>query len=312
MSHSECLVVPPASNDPGRPGEGMRVDAFLARLSALPSRSQLRNGKLSLEVNGLPVKPSRVVYPGDTIAYHFTPPPPPRYTPEPIDMTVLYEDDDVVVIDKPSGMVVHPGNGVSHGTLVQGLRYRYRELDRAFAHDILRPGIVHRLDRDTSGVIIAGKRPAVLDYLSVQFQTRQVRKTYIALVKQCPPRERDSMHGAIGRDPHHRKRFAIVTGGKPAETGYRIVRRFAGYSLLALVPRSGRTHQLRVHLQALGCPIVGDPLYSRADTHLGTVRLMLHAYRLAIRIPGQSQPKIFRAPIPQPLRDLLGTLPRLR
>jgi 23S rRNA pseudouridine1911/1915/1917 synthase len=214
-------------------------------------------------------------------------------------LDILYEDSRVVVLNKPRGMVVHPGSGVRSGTLVQGLLAHAREIAVNFPKEPVRPGIVHRLDKDTSGVIITAKDPESLEYLACQFRGRAVRKVYLAIVKGMPPQLRGTIRGHILRDPRHRKRFVHAeTGGKPAETLYKVLSSRDGYSFVVLKPKTGRTHQLRVHMKSVGCPILGDPVYGRKDQSFSQAGLMLHAYSLSLVLPGENQERTFRAPIP--------------
>ena len=168
---------------------------------------------------------------------------------------------------------------------------------------------MHRLDKDTSGVLIAAKTTQAKEFLAEQFRSRSLSKRYLAVVKGTPREAEGTVSGPIGRDPGNRKRFAITgANGKPAETRYRLLRDYGGYSFLALQPETGRTHQLRVHLVSLGCPVLGDPIYARLDTRFPDATLMLHAASLAICIPGREDPVTFRAPLPKRMRDLLRFL----
>jgi 23S rRNA pseudouridine1911/1915/1917 synthase len=304
MPEYETVVGPEAADSP-------RLDVFVAEALGLLSRSQLKVRGLSARIGGKPVKLSRRLKPGDKLSLAWNDPEASELTAEDLPLDVLYEDDRVVVIDKRQGMVVHPGAGNRSGTLANALLFR--RLARGAAGVGFRPGIVHRLDKDTSGVMIAAYDDAALAFLAGQFKARTVRKTYLAFVKDGPPADSGRLDWPIGRDPRLRQRFACVErGGKPAVTEYRVVRRFGAYSLVLLRPKTGRTHQLRVHLRRLGCPIVGDPLYGRPDPAMPEASLMLHARRLTIRLPGGADASTFRAAVPERFRTLARRLARRR
>jgi 23S rRNA pseudouridine1911/1915/1917 synthase len=172
---------------------------------------------------------------------------------------------------------------------------------------------VHRLDKETSGVLIVAKHPSAQEYLSEQFRSRSVKKTYVAVVKGVPPKRRGTVETLHGRDPHQRKRFTWKVGrGKEARTEYRVLATYGTYSFVALKPLTGRTHQLRVHMLSLGCPVLGDPVYARSDSRYPKATLMLHAYRLSIALPGTTTPRGFRAPVPSRFKDLLRQLAESR
>lgn len=290
----------------GESGSG-RVDRFVASCADLPSRSQLRSRDARIEVNGVHVKLSHAVEPGDVVEISYLEVPEVSVEAEPLDLDILFENDDVVVLNKQQGMVVHPAAGNWSGTLVQGLLHHVSDLDAG--DDWLRPGIVHRLDRDTSGVLIAAKTAGSLQFLSDQFRNREVEKRYSAIVKRAPPQSTGSVSANLGRDPRHRKRFTVTeSGGKPATTEYRVVRRFNDYCLMDLHPLTGRTHQLRVHMLHLGCPILGDPVYSRKDGRFPDATLMLHASSLSIRLPGEKEGRVFSLPLPERFTRVLQDL----
>jgi len=286
----------------------VRVDRFIASLG-LFSRSQI--GRRSVNVkntSGGELKLSRKLKDGDVIILEWDDPPSSEINPEFIDLKILYEDEQCVVIDKAQGVVVHPAYGHVHGTLVQGLLYRYKELEKNFGGDRVRPGIVHRLDKDTSGLIIAAKDPESLDFLSGQFRERSVKKTYLAVVRGTMPFHEGEIDEPIGRDPRDRKKFAVRTrNAKNALTRYRVLGESGGYSLLQLRILTGRTHQIRVHLQSLGCPILGDPLYSRGNPEFPDATMMLHSWKLAIQLPGKGKTR-FKSDIPLRFESLLPVL----
>ena len=284
--------------------EGMRVDAYIADVLALFSRSQVKRRVMRIRLNGIQAKASKHLTPGDKLEITYTDAPGTNPVAEPIELSILFEDRNVVVIDKQQGMVVHPAGGNWSGTLVNALLWHCSSLRSSFAADEGRPGIVHRLDKDTSGVIIAAKNSETREFLSEQFRRRNVRKRYLAVVCGAPPVDRGRIDTWIARDPHNRKRFTCLMQGSGASRGkraltlYRKIRLIDGFSLISLQPRTGRTHQLRVHMAHLGCPIVGDPLYGGKAANRSGWTLMLHAHRLSIILPGEDQPRTFQAPLP--------------
>ena len=283
---------------------GIRIDKYLSENAGILTRSQIKNLLMEVRRDGKPVKPSRSAAPGSRLEVLYRDPEPPAFPPEKMELSLIHEDGNVVVVDKPQGLVVHPGSGVRSGTLVQGLLHHVKELEGNFPGEPLRPGIVHRLDRDTSGVVIAAKNPETLEFLSRQFREKSVGKVYIAVVKGRPPAVRGVVTGFLKRDPGNRKRFIQVeSGGKAAETAYRRLRSLGPYTLMRLEPLTGRTHQLRVQMRSLGCPILGDPVYGRRDPRFPGIGLMLHAFRLSIRLPGDAEPRVFSAPLPRRFRD---------
>jgi len=285
--------------------EGLRLDRYIAEVLELCSRSQISQRVERLTVNGEPAKLSFKLKAGDQIEFDTKAPEPSTLVPESIPLDIIYEDANVIVVNKPAGMVVHPGAGNWHGTMANALLGHISGLEEAF-DDELRPGIAHRLDKDTTGVIIAAKHPEALTWLSEQFHSRHTQKTYIAAVRGTPSRPKGVIDLAIGRDPKHRKRFAIrPTGGKSAVTEYTLLFQGPHHSIVRLRPLTGRTHQLRVHMTSLGTPIVGDPIYGRSSKHLADLPLMLHAYRLEIRLPGEEAPRAFTAALPETFTPLI-------
>ena len=303
MSNGDSKIV--ESEIPGCIPAGMRVDAYIADVLALFSRSQVKRRVRRIRINGVAAKASRHLVPGDKLEIIYTDAPGTNPSAEPIALSILYEDGNVVVIDKQQGMVVHPAGGNWSGTLVNALLWHCSSLRSSFASDEGRPGIVHRLDKDTSGVIIAAKNAETREFLSEQFRRRDVRKRYVAVVCGALPDCRGRIDTWIARDPHNRKRFTCLMQGSGASRGkralslYRELRRVNGFSLVSLQPRTGRTHQLRVHMAHLGCPIVGDPLYGGKAANKAGWTLMLHAHRLIITLPGETKPRTFQAPLPE-------------
>jgi 23S rRNA pseudouridine1911/1915/1917 synthase len=288
----------------------LRLDRYVAEYLKLLSRSQIKAKSLEGRINGKKVKISHLVKAGDLLELSWAAPDPTDLIPEDIPLDILYEDERVVVINKAQGMVVHPGAGNYGGTLANALLFRRRI--RGLEGEGFRPGIVHRLDKDTSGIIIAAYDDDALAFLSDQFKTRQVRKTYAALVKGVPLEKEGLIETYITRDSRDRKKFSVSRDnkGKAARTRYRLVRAWDGYALLLLRPRTGRTHQLRVHLRYLGCPILGDPLYGNKDPNFPGATLMLHAKALSLTLPGHANGdcRTFRTPLPQRFLDLTEVL----
>jgi 23S rRNA pseudouridine1911/1915/1917 synthase len=290
------------------PETAVRADKYISEYYKLMTRSQLKNRLVFLKINGQPAKLSTSLHSGDHLELCYEEEMEIRLVGENIPLEIIYEDDAVIVVNKPRGMVVHPGKGHRTGTLVQALLYRCGPMAGGGSTSDVRPGIVHRLDKDTSGVIIAAKTPEALDYLAKQFKDRTTEKRYTALVKGTLLPETGEIISFLGRDPRNRKRFAEVErGGKESVTLYRTLGRFTGYTLLQLSPKTGRTHQLRVHLSSRGNPILGDPVYSRKDPAFPEAGLMLHSYYLRIGIPGGTV-MIFRAPLPGQFRRIIAEL----
>jgi 23S rRNA pseudouridine1911/1915/1917 synthase len=290
--------------------EQTRVDTYVAEHAKLFSRSQFKRRVVSLLVNGKAVKPSKHLHRGDTLEIVFNDEPQLKVEAESIALDVLFEDANVLVVNKAQGMVVHPASGNWSGTLVNAIIGHCSAIKNSFAPGEARPGIVHRLDKDTSGVIITAKNPESREFLSQQFRKRRVGKRYVAVVQGEPPRSKDRIDTWIGRDPHNRKRFTSLVSdntGKRAVTDYRAIRKFGSYTLVSLRPRTGRTHQLRVHMAHLGCPIVGDRLYGWKARGASARTLMLHAHTLRLLIPGEQLPRTFRAPLPDRFRSFFDT-----
>lgn len=303
---------------------GDRLDRFLARQSFLPTRSRIaaliRGGHVS--VDGVARKTSYPVSAGDRIEVVLPPEEPSWVEPEDLPLEVLYEDDALIAINKPTGMASHPAPGTRRGTLVAALLHRW-SLGEGWP-DPQRPGIVHRLDKDTTGVMVVAKTPVALHGLARQFQERTVAKQYLAVVRGVPPLESGLVNLAIGRDPHNRKRMEAREGQKrEARTRWVVRARFGGArptaALVECTPETGRTHQIRVHLASLGHPLVGDDLYGarRVPARAGSAvraallsfpRQALHAARLQLSHPGDGRALDFRAPLPADIEDLILAL----
>ena len=313
---SFSLTVPPDTS--GK----IRLDKFIASAPGGMNRSKLKSGLERILVNGREAKLSSKVGAGDCISVEWEDAVPQDIAPENIPLSILYEDEDVTVVNKRQGMVTHPAAGNWSGTLVNALLYHWGRSSLPLGADGLaesrqRPGIVHRLDKDTSGVIITARSRQAEEWLQAQFaRRRKLAKIYIAVVTGRPPAASGLIETQLVRDPGNRKRFRAVTGtraGKYACTAYRCIAGYGPYSLMVLRLKTGRTHQIRAHLKYLGCPILGDPVYGRktAGTPFQGATLMLHAYMLKICLPGRADPSVFRAPIPPRFRAVLKTLHRL-
>jgi 23S rRNA pseudouridine1911/1915/1917 synthase len=299
----------------------MRLDRYIAEKLELLSRSQIKARELTAVVNGKETKISHTVKNGDALELVWKEAVPVNITPENIPLDILFENDRAVVINKPQGMVVHPGAGNRRGTLANALYYRKLERDQG-SGDLkpaglgpagLRPGIVHRLDKETSGVIIAAWDDESLAFLAGQFKSRKTKKTYIAVVTGIPAEQKGRIEAAIARDPKDRKRFTVTARGvspkgKSALTSYRVIKTGRNHALVLLRPKTGRTHQLRVHMRYLGHPIVGDPVYGYADSVFPAATLMLHARSLAIILPGEDRERTFKAPLPERFTAMIRQL----
>jgi len=226
--------------------------------------------------------------------------------PELIPLAVIYEDTDILIIDKPAGLTTHPAPGHASHTLVNAVLAHCPGL--AMSSDLMRPGIVHRLDKDTSGLIVIAKNDFAREYLVAQFKGRAVTKGYLVLVKGRLSPEQAIIEAPIGRDPHSRRRMAVVETGKEATTQYRVRKYLDDYTLVEVTPVTGRTHQIRVHLSAIGYPVVGDPVYGVRSAYLK--RQFVHAYRLGFRLPSTNEYREFTSPLPVDLERALEYLDR--
>ena len=228
--------------------------------------------------------------------------------PEKIDLDVIFENTDLAVINKPAGMVVHPAAGHHTGTLVHAALARFTDLQGIGGE--LRPGIVHRLDKDTSGLIMIAKNEPALRWLQEQFKSRKVEKFYFALVDGKPPTPTGRVEAAIARDPSHRKKMAVVSDmkGKASITEYRTLESFREHTLIEAHIETGRTHQIRLHMAFLKCPIAGDTVYGRSHPSVELKRHFLHAATLKITLPGEKTPRVFETPLPAELLAVLETI----
>ncbi|MDD4635790.1 MAG: RluA family pseudouridine synthase [Dehalococcoidales bacterium] len=283
---------------------GIRLDKAVAGKLEDFSRSRIqkliRDGLV--RVNGVVSKPSYRLAEGNKITVMVPEPTPTNLTAQKIPLSIVYEDKDIIVVDKPAGLSVHPGPGHPDKTLVNAILGYNSEIS---CGDAERPGIVHRLDKDTSGLIIIARHPKAHLYLSNLFKNRQVKKTYIALARGHLSPESGFIDAPIVRDRSHRKRMAITTNGsgREARTGYRVVEYINDFTLLEVMPETGRTHQIRVHLAAIGHPIFGDCTYGSNSIILP--RQFLHAYKIVFRLPSSGEELEFTARLPEDLEKAL-------
>lgn len=286
---------------------GLRLDELLARRYPSVSRMRLRQliEEGAVRVDGAARPPGWRVAAGDRVRLRFESDTPTAMTPEPIPVPVLYEDEDLAVVDKPAGMVVHPAGQHRSGTLANALAHRFNVEQRA--DPPIRPGIVHRLDRATSGLLVVAKNQEALSKLTKAFQNRQVVKRYLALVRGQVPEETGTWQAPIGPDPKASPRWGVRPGGKPATTRFRVVERFPEHTLLELEPVTGRTNQLRLHAAHFGHPIVGDELFG-AGPEPGISRLFLHAHRLEFPHPRTGERLRFESPLSPRLRHYLDSI----
>ena len=299
-----------------------RLDKYLhARFSNL-SRSFIQNAikQGAVKVNGKIAKQSQKLNPGDKI--DFTPPEPPSkdILPEDIPLNIIYEDEELIVLNKQPGMIVHPARGNTHGTLVNALVFYSDKLSTGLGE--FRPGIVHRLDKNTTGVMVVTKNDTAQWKIAKQFERRQVNKTYLAIVHGTPELTADCINVPLGIHPRFREKYAVrPDSGKEAVTFYEVLEPFRGFSLLKLTPKTGRTHQIRVHLSYIKHPIVADDMYGGkliypwqlADTEPAVQepiisRVALHAFSLEFKHPATEKTVKFEAPLPEDMQNLLNSL----
>lgn len=307
---------------------GARLDWFIAQTFPSYSRTHIRKSinESNVRVNGKRTKAAQRLQAGDQVRVQLPELPKEGPLPAAIPLDVLYEDDAIAVINKPPGMVVHPGRGHWEGTLASALRYHFDQLSEYGGPT--RPGIVHRLDRDTSGVILIAKTDTAHQRSAMQFEEREVTKEYRALTLGAPNHDRDVIDLPIGIHPYQREKMAIRRdhpSAKPAQSFYEVERRFDGFALVRIAPKTGRTHQIRLHLASVGCPVLCDRLYGgRARLTVGDVRRdprdetllidrqALHACKLMIRHPMTQEPMTFEAPLPADMQQTLDALAEFR
>jgi 23S rRNA pseudouridine1911/1915/1917 synthase len=292
--------------------ESSRLDHFL--VSNLPELSRSRIQALikagEVQVNGeMVTKTGRKIEGPCTVKILISPPEPSEIVPEDIPLDIIYENKDVIVLNKPPGLVVHPAAGHQSGTLVHALLAHIPDLEGVGG--VQRPGIVHRLDKNTSGLLIVAKNDRAHRDLQRQFKERSVQKHYLTLVDGQPPTKVGRIEAAIGRDPANRKRMAVVSEnkGRVAISEYQTKEQFDKHVFLDVHILTGRTHQIRVHMAFIGCPVVGDTVYGRKRPTLPVKRQLLHAARLQLQLPGAARPRLFEAPLPE---DFMQALAHLR
>jgi 23S rRNA pseudouridine1911/1915/1917 synthase len=288
-----------------------RLDHFLVNQLPEFTRSRLQGmiKKGLVKVNGEVVeKTGFKLDQGTHVTVRIPPPQPTSLEPESIPLDIIFENDDVIVINKPSGMVVHPSAGHSAGTLVHAALAHAPQMEGIGGE--IRPGIVHRLDKETSGLILLAKNDHALQWLQKQFKDRAVKKIYLALVDGAPPTPKGRIEAPVGRDPSHRKKMAIVpvSKGREAVSIYKTLESFENHTLLEVNILTGRTHQIRLHCAFIEAPIVGDRLYGYRKQRVNISRQFLHAARITITLPNEDEPRTFEAPLPDELEDVLAEL----
>jgi len=289
--------------------DGPRIDRYIAQAVPALSRSFVQKllDKGWVTVGGQTPKASYKVMAGDLILVRVPPTEPAEVCAEAIPLAIVYEDADIVVVDKPAGMVVHPAHGHSSGTLVNALLAHCPDL--AGIGGEFRPGIVHRLDKDTSGLMVVAKNDAAHRHLQEQFRQRQVHKTYLALTEGVLPAAHGVIDAPIGRDHKHRQRMAVLLrGGREARTEYHVQEYFSEHTLVEAEPVTGRTHQIRIHFAFIGHPIAGDRVYGLRKQRLPLERQFLHAVRIAFTLPGSGKAVEFRSELPADLAAVLEML----
>lgn len=319
-----------------------RADRWFAETQGILTRSQIKARSARFFVAGREIKVSRPLAQGEILRVEWVDEPPESLVPEDISLALIHSDDRCFVVDKPQGMVTHPGHGNRRGTLANAVLFLDAVLRKSAQAQArtpvpvraglppgapgapgapLRGGIVHRLDKDTSGVIIVARDAGAQEFLAAQFRERRTRKEYFAVTCGIPPTPQGRIEDRLARDPRDRKRFASCAAcvggvrGKPAVTEWKVLVTWkgqagarGGYALVALYPHTGRTHQLRVHMAGISCPILGDPIYGRKDSAFPEAGLHLHARRLRITLPGNDAPSLFRAPLPEGFHQTVRAL----
>lgn len=285
-----------------------RIDKYLAGMLPELSRSRLqsliKDGYVRVEGKAIS-KPSEVLSENAVIDIQIPSQTPTDLKPENIPLDIIFENDDMIVVNKPAGMVVHPSAGHDSGTLVHATLAHAPDLEGVGGET--RPGIVHRLDKDTSGIILLAKNDSTHRWLQNQFSSRQVEKIYTALVDGRPPTPSGRVEAPIGRDPHNRKLMAVVSPlkGRDAISEYRTLENFKKHTLLEIHPITGRTHQIRLHMKFLGCPIAGDRIYGKQKATILISRHFLHAQRLTIKLLGEEEPRTFEAALAPELEQTI-------
>lgn len=321
---TETSVIPPSENPSlhlsvAAGNEGERLDAFLAERIEGWSRARLQRliEEADVLVNGRAVKSSYKLHLNDEIEVELTPPPSTSFAPENIPLDIVYEDDELIVVNKPAGIVVHPAAGVMSGTLANALAFHFQQLSTTGG--VARPGIVHRLDKGTSGLMVVAKTESAHEHIADQFRDREIFKSYMALVHGQVEKRTGQIDQPIARDRGNRTRMAVVRGGRPALSIYRVRKRFERFTLLNVEPKTGRTHQIRVHLAWLKHPVVGDEAYGtgrdktipdhKIRTEVAKLgRQFLHAEQLGFRHPKTGEEMRFTAQLPAELLAVLNEI----
>jgi 23S rRNA pseudouridine1911/1915/1917 synthase len=285
-----------------------RLDKFL--VTRLPEFSRARlQGLIDdgfVTINNIPARKSgQSIEAGADVVVRVPPPVPSGLVGENILLDIIFENADLIIVNKPAGMVVHPSAGHDSGTLVNAVLGYDPDIEGIGGEE--RPGLVHRLDKETSGLIVLAKNERAHRWLQDQFRLRKVDKMYLALVDGKPPTPAGRVEASIGRDPNHRKKMAIVSPGKGREavSEYKTLESFKDHTLLEFHPLTGRTHQIRLHCQFLGCPIVGDSVYGKKTLTVDINRHFLHAAKLSIVLPNESKPRLFETGLPDELKKVL-------
>lgn len=291
--------------------QAQRLDKFLVDCLPELSRSRIQNLIKDglVQIDGIvPRKAGQMLERHAVVQVHIPPPEPSELIPEAIPLEIIYENDDLLVVNKPAGMVVHPAAGHRGGTLVHAALAHAPEMEGIGG--VQRPGVVHRLDKNTSGLILLAKNDRAHHWLQDQFRLRKIQKVYLALVDGSPPTPSGRIEAPIGRDLKVRKKMAVVVleKGRSAVSEYLTVETFAAHTLLEVHPLTGRTHQIRVHLAFLGCPIAGDTVYGKRHSTIPLERHFLHAARITVRLPNAKLSTTFDAPLPPDLANLLDQL----
>ena len=291
--------------------DNQRLDKFLVtclpELSRTRLQSLIKDGLVTID-DKTPHKAGVMLETGQNIQVRIPPPVPSDLLPEEIPLQIVFENNDLMVVNKPAGMVVHPAVGHYSGTLVHAALAHAPQMEGIGGQQ--RPGVVHRLDKDTSGLILLAKNDRTHHWLQEQFRQRLVQKVYLALVDGIPPTPSGRIEAPIGRDQQARKQMAVVTSakGREAVSEYQTIESFDAYTLLEVHPVTGRTHQIRLHLAFIGCPVAGDKTYGRRHSSIPLERHFLHAARLSICLRGEKVPHTFEAPLPAELVGLLDDL----
>ena len=288
--------------------KNQRLDLFLQKIFPQQSRSHLQKmiAEEKILINSQKSKPSYKLTGNETITIAEIETRPLELEAENIPIDILYEDNDIIVINKERGMVVHPAESLTHGTLVNALLFHCKDLSGI--NGVMRPGIVHRLDKDTSGVMVVAKNDKSHINLSKQIQSKTAKRSYLAIVHGCIADDVGIVEGSIGRHKTDRKKMAITPDGKPAITEFKVIQRFKDYTLVECNLKTGRTHQIRVHMTSIGYPIVGDPTYGVRKNIFDIKGQALHSYKLTLIHPSTNEQMNFTAPLPEDMSKIIKSL----